>query len=143
VSWDLYIYNWPKDIKTLEDIPDDWHPPPIAPRSEIISRIKAAVPQADFPDPTTGKIESVRRGLTSDPPISSLDYSVEVVLGANDMCCSITLIARGDERCVDFVSAIVTNLNLRAFDTGSGDWFKPGAEAATGFRKWSEWKERA
>src|SRR5437867_7981266 len=26
---------------------------------------------------------------------------------------------------------------------GSGEWFKPGAEAATGFRKWSEWKERA
>lgn len=142
MSWDLYIYNWPKDIKTLKDIPDDWDPPPIALRSEIISKIKAAIPQADFSNPSTGKIESDRRILTSDRRFSTLDYSVEVVLGTNDMCYSITLIAGGDQRCVDFVSAIVTNLNVRAFDTGSGDWFKPGADAASGFRQWSEWKER-
>ncbi|MBI3851455.1 MAG: hypothetical protein HY298_14445 [Verrucomicrobia bacterium] len=79
MSWDLWIYNWPKDAKTVRDIPDDWQPPVIAPRSEIISKIKAVVPTADFSKPSDGVI---------DGP----GYSIEVNLGKSEDCYSVVLL---------------------------------------------------
>lgn len=52
MSWDLFVMNLPPEIKSSKDIPRDFNPSPIGPRSEIIAKISALYPECDFSDPT-------------------------------------------------------------------------------------------
>lgn len=49
MSWDILIQDLPH-VRSLEDIPDDFSPQPLGLRAEIIARVKAALPGADFTD---------------------------------------------------------------------------------------------
>ncbi len=51
MSWDIFVADYPRSARTVEDIPDDYVPRPIGPRTDIIARIKEEVPSADFSEP--------------------------------------------------------------------------------------------
>jgi len=57
VSWDIFVQDFPKDAKTVDDIPDDFVPQPLIPRRELITRIQEVVPEAHFSDPAWGLID--------------------------------------------------------------------------------------
>jgi hypothetical protein len=57
MSWDIFVQDFPVDAKTIEDIPVDFEPRTIGRRSEVIEKIKGILPDADFSDPSWGRVE--------------------------------------------------------------------------------------
>ncbi len=128
MSWDIFVADYPKHASTVEDIPDDYRPPAIGTRTDIIARIKDVVPSADFSDPSWGRI----RGDT---------FSIEVNLGDDEELMGFAFHVRGGEDAVDVIAGILDHLNLRAVESGSGGFFERHA-AIAGFRQWRSYRDR-
>jgi len=127
MSWDIFVQDIPSDARTVDDIPDDFVPATIGRRSELIEKIKEVVPFADFSDPAWGTIEGA-------------DYSIEVNLGANESIDSFAFHVRGDDVAAGLISDLLTQMNLRAFDGGTGDIFDH-ERAAAGLKKWRTYRD--
>jgi hypothetical protein len=108
MSWDIYVLDFPPDIETPGDVPEDFRPGPLMSREALIEGISELVPGADFSDPTWGRL---------DGP----DYSIEVNIGEDDPVESFALQVSGGDRAVGVVADILDHFRLRAIDTGSED----------------------
>ena len=126
MSWDVFVQDVPAGARTLADIPDDFIPKVVGRRSNIIEKIKQVVPSADFSNPALGLIEGE-------------DFSVEVNLGSSETVTSFAFHARGSDKAAGVISDILTHLNVRALDSGTGEFFDHG-RAAAGLRRWREYK---
>ena len=126
MSWDVFVQDLPGTASSVDEIPDDFRPRPLGPRAEIIEAIKRAVPWADFSDPSWGRIDAA-------------DYSVEVNLGEDGMVGSFALHARGSQKVVEVVRAILAELELRALDPGSPSGII-GPLDETGWKRWSRYR---
>jgi catechol 2,3-dioxygenase-like lactoylglutathione lyase family enzyme len=129
VSWDVFVQDFPRDVKSVVDIPPDFKPTSIGVCSTIIEKIKEIFPRADFSDPSWGRIDGD-------------DWSIEVNLGAREICEGFALHVRGTGTAAGAVAAILQSLNLRAIDPQTGDFFVAGDEANESFRKWRSYRDR-
>jgi hypothetical protein len=129
MSWDIFVQDFPRDARTLEDIPEGYSPSSIGERSTVISRIKEVVPIADFSNPAWGLIDGD-------------GWSIEVNLGDGEDCEGFAFHVRGGDEAVGIVAAILQHLDLRAFDAQTGDFFVAGPEAVESFRKWRAYRDR-
>lgn len=129
MSWDVFICDFPKDAKTISDIPRNWEPPAIGTRSQVIAKIKEAAPRAKFSDSNWGSIETA-------------SYSIEICLDTNDVQKCVVLFVHGSEDALTAVTSIISSLGLRAVDSGSGDFFVPGPKGVEGFRKWAAYRDQ-
>jgi hypothetical protein len=124
MSWDLYAMKLPAGARSVDEIPGDYVPPPIAPRAEVIAAISTAVPGADFSDPRWGLI---------DTPAAA----IEVNLGDDDPVESFALHVRGGgDEVLGVIAAILDSVGVTAVDSSSGDLFDP----ATAGRSWAAWQ---
>lgn len=110
MSWDIFIQQFPDGIRRVADIPDTFTAPPIGKRADVISKLRASVPQIDFSDPAWGKL-------------TGGDYSIEVGVGDDDVLYGVTLHVRGSDAALPFVSRILDALQLRAIDSWTGEFF--------------------
>ena len=128
MSWDIYVQDFPLHAATIDDVPNDFVPAPIGTRSEIIREIQDVVPFADFSDPSWGKIDGDK-------------FSIEVSLGKDEELSSFAFHVRGDNEAAAVVSEILIGLKLKAFDTGTGEFFDH-SQAAAGLQRWREFRDR-
>jgi hypothetical protein len=63
LSWDIFAQDLPTSITSLSDIPDDVVPQPLGKRVSLIAKIMVVAPQADFADPSWGKIRTPDYGM--------------------------------------------------------------------------------
>jgi hypothetical protein len=129
MSWDIFVQDLPRDAKTMADIPDDFRPPTIGRRIDVISKILHVVPTADFSDPSWGIIDGG-------------DWSIEVNIGKEEECSGFAFHVRGGDVAVGVVAAILEHLNLRALDAQSGEFFLAGPESVESFRKWRAYRDQ-
>lgn len=106
MSWDVFVLNLPPGIRSLDDIPKDFEPPPLGTRAEIIAKIMAIYPQTDFGDPSWGILQL---------PECWIEFS----LGAMDQVTSFAMHVRGGEQAPDIVAHILDALDVRAIDPNS------------------------
>ncbi len=104
MSWDIFGMHLPDGIKTAKDIPAGFKPTAIGSRSEIIARIKALYPEANFSDPSWGQLFLP-------------DCIIEFPMGDEEVLESLAMYVRGDGG--DVVARILAHFGLRAFDTAS------------------------
>jgi len=129
MSWDLFAQNFPP-VASAEEIPDDFEPQALGPRSEVIRKIQAAIPDADFSDPGWGLLE--RDG-----------WSIEFNLGDEDQCESFALHVRGGgPEAMEAVDATLSAVGVRAIDAQTGEFFTLEA-ARESFRRWQDYRDRA
>jgi hypothetical protein len=132
MSWDLFACRFPKDIVYVDDVSDDFEPPTIGTRAEIIYLIQKIVPMAYFSNPELGTLHSP-------------DFDIEVELGGRDIQTvnTITFFIRGGETATGLIADILAQLDLRAVDTGRSDgrFFDP-SEANEGFLKWKKYRDQ-
>ncbi len=128
MSWDIFVQDLPRDVWSVEDIPDSFVPRPIGMRSAVIARIVEIVPGVVFSDPARGVI---------DGP----DFSIELNLGEAEQVEGVALHVRGGEGAVAVVSAIVEGLDCRALDASTGEFFDP-AVALESFRRWRAYRDQ-
>ena len=130
MSWDIFVQDIPKDVKTVEEIPNDFQPNPIGTRSEIIRKIQQAVPEADFTNPAWGHI----RGD---------GWHIEVNIGdEEEKCTGFAFHVRGGDEACGVIAAILDPLQLRAFDTQNGGFFVASPEAVESFRAWRKYRDQ-
>jgi hypothetical protein len=129
MSWDIFVQDFPKEAKSVMDIPDNYRPKSIGTRSEIITKIIQIVPSADFSDPSWGLIDGD-------------DWSIEVNLGADGTLDGFAFHVRGGDAAAGVVAAILDHLKLRAVETGDGDFFEAGPKALEAFGKWRAFRDR-
>ncbi len=126
MSWDLFAFNIPLDVKTIDDVPEDLKP--IGPRSTVISKIIEAFPEANFSDPSWGN-------LYGD------NWSIEISLGDEEETMGFALHVRGGDEAVGAVSAVLDCVGARALDSGTGELFVSGPGALDGFRAWRSYRD--
>ena len=122
MSWDIFVLDIPIDAVSVDDIPDSFVRATIGSRSDIIAKIKEIVPFADFSDPTWGTI-------------AGEGFSIEVNFGPDETVDCFAFHVSGNDLAAGVVSDILTHLNLRAVDSGTGDIFDH-AHAAAGLQQW-------
>ena len=128
MSWDISIQDLPKDVQSVEDIPDDYQPNPLGARAEVIARIQEALPDVDFSDPSWGIL---------DQP----DFSIEFNMGAEEICESFMLHVRGGGEAMTTVARLLQHLQLRGIDCQTGDFFSLEA-ARKSFGDWQAYRDR-
>ena len=129
MSWDIFVFDMPREAKTVEDIPGDFKQAPIGRRSDVIARIRQVVPEADFSRPAWGLIDGD-------------GWSIELNMGDQEECDGFAFHVRGEDAAAGVVAAILSHLGLRAVDSGTGEFFVPGLESIESFRKWRAHRDR-
>lgn len=129
MSWDIIAIDMPPEIKCVADIPKGFVPPPLGKRAEVIGKIEAIIPAANFSDPGWGLI----RGE---------GWSIEVSLGKAEECGSFSLHLRGGDGAFGALVAILQGLNLRAIDCQTSEFFVAGKEGVESFERWKQYRDR-
>lgn len=128
MSWDVLAIDLPPGAESLDDIPEGFEPRPLGKRSEIIAKITAAMPTADFDDPSWGHI-------------SGVGWHIEVNIGNDETCENFMLHVRGGEGSVAAVATILEAVGVRALDLGSGGPFFEVESALASFRDWRSYRD--
>jgi hypothetical protein len=129
MSWDIFVQDIPPSAATPGDIPSDFKPADLGPRSEIIRKIRDIVPFANFEDPAWGQV---------DGP----GFSIEINLGAEPIVHGFAFHARGGDAAAAVISDILTHLGFRAFDASSeSGMFEPGPQAEESQRRWHTYRD--
>ena len=85
-------------------------------------------PQAHFSDPAWGEL-------------STPDFTIEFNMGRDAVVDSLMIHVRGGDSAVDFITALLQHLELRAIDCSTGDFFEPSA-AAQSLTAWRLFRDR-
>lgn len=128
MSWDIFVQDFPMEAKTIDEIPDDFSSKPIGGRDEIIAKIKEIIPTANFSDKAWGIIETP-------------DFSIEVNLGKEEILTGLAFHIHGGNEAAACIVDILRHLNLRAVDSGSGDFFDMN-QPAEGLQKWRAYRDQ-
>ena len=129
MSWDIFVQDLPRDARSTADIPADFRPKSIGKRADVIRKIRELLPEANFSDPSWGRIEAE-------------DWSIEVNIGDSEECKSFALHVRGGDAVVGVVAGILAHLDLRALDSQTGEFFVAGPEALESFQKWRAYRDQ-
>ena len=128
MSWDIFVSNFPPEAKTVNDVPNDFMGKPIGTRHEIIGKIREIVPTAVFPDKSWGQI-------------SGPGLEIEISLGDDESVTGFAFHVRGSEMSAACVADILRHLNVRAVDSGTGDFFELN-RAVDGMQKWKTYRDQ-
>ncbi len=129
MSWDIFVFKLPPGVTEFADIPDDFDPPPIGKREEIIAAIQELYPEADFSDPSCGH-------LISDAA------RMEISMGNELECTSFAFHVRGGDSVAEVVAAILYRLNLSAIDPQSDTGIFDVDSARETFRRWQGYRDQ-
>jgi hypothetical protein len=103
LPWAILIQPLPAGLRTLDDIPEGYRPPPLGAREAIISRIRDRVPGVDFFYSAWGRLEGE-------------GFSIEFHLGEEEEATSLLLHVRGDRKAISVVRDVSEALGCRAID---------------------------
>lgn len=130
MSWDIFIQDLPKDIQTVDEIPEDFQPSSIGSRTDLIKRMRILVPEINFDSSSHAWIEGEQ-------------FSISVQIGEEDIVHCIGLFVRGNgDDAARVVSDLMVGLGLRAIDTSSETGlFQPGEEAQANWKRWRDYRD--
>lgn len=120
--------KFPKDIRNLEELPNDFKPTPIGKREQVIEAIRSEVPTATLD--TFGSLT-----------IDSRDYTISASLGTNDFCTDIMFEVHGSESAAYVIQRILKRLDVRGWDTGGNQFLDLEGDPTTGFKQWSKYRD--
>ena len=102
---------------------------PFGPRSDVIARIRARLPNVDFSDPAWGRYRTDQ-------------FSIELNLGEEPVSSSLMLHVRGDDAALATVREISEALDCGAFDCTTGELIEfDGPNAGEGLKRWRGFRD--
>lgn len=129
MSWDIFVQDIPDSAKSAEDIPEGFQPKVLGTRPEIISKIQAVAPMANFSDPSWGTIEGP-------------GFSIEVSLGDREQIQSFAFHVRGGDEAAGVVADILQRLDIRAIDPASDTGLFDPSTAAESLSRWRAYRDQ-
>jgi len=128
MSWDIFVQDIPPTAQNVDDIPQDFAPQPLGLRADILRRIQAVVPDADFSDPSWGTFEGP-------------GFSVEFNIGNESTVDGLALHIRGGDTAAGFVADFLLQCGWRAFDPASESGIFDPATALQSLQRWREYRD--
>jgi hypothetical protein len=129
MSFDVFVQDLPRDARTLADIPEGYKPQPLGRRADILAGILRVAPQADFSDPTWGRI-------------GGSGYSIEVNLGPDDPVQGFAFHVRGGMEALLVVASILEELRVRALAPGTDSGFFELSELGIAYSQWQAYRRQ-
>ncbi|ROQ80703.1 hypothetical protein EES39_07595 [Streptomyces sp. ADI92-24] len=128
MSWDVLLLRLPDEITSVQDIPDDYSPPPLGRRRDVLAAVTRAVPAADLSDPAWGEL----LGPT---------WSMELSIGSADRVDTIMLHIRGSgDGVLTTVFRLAEALSCKVLDCSEGDLITPGE--TSGWHGFQQYRDR-
>jgi hypothetical protein len=109
MSWAIYAMRGPGGVRRLDDIPDDYAPPPLGTADEVVARVREVAPDVD-----TSKTSWLR--------LTGPDHDVEMTIGKGVQVHDITFYINGGEGSIPLIMNISSNLGVTPYDTESGNF---------------------
>jgi hypothetical protein len=128
MSWDIFVQDIPPTAQNIDDIPQNFAPQPLGLRADILRRIQAVVPEADFSDPSWGTYEGP-------------DFSVEFNIGDDSTVDGLALHVRGGDAAAGFVADLLLQCGWRAFDPSSQSGIFDPAAALHSLQRWRKYRD--
>lgn len=129
MSWDIFVQDLPEGITSIGDIPANFQPKPILPRTRIAETIKALAPFTDFSDPNWWHIRCPT-------------FSIEVNINSDDPSPGFALHIRGAEEAVGFAHELLDRLGVRALDPSSDTGLFDMEKSSEGFQRWRTYRSQ-
>ncbi|MER8029870.1 hypothetical protein ABTZ78_13010 [Streptomyces bauhiniae] len=128
MSWDVLLLRLPDDVTSMDELPQDYTPPPLGRHHEVLAAVAQAVPDADLSDPEWGDL-------------SGPTWSIELNIGSEDPVTSIMLHIRGsgDDVLVP-VLRLAEALRCKALDLSEGDLITRGQ--TSGWHAFQQFRDR-
>lgn len=125
MSWDVFAFNLPPGIKSIDEIPKGWSPSPLGKRKDIIDKICVLYPQANFSDPSWGTLRLP-------------EVSIEFNPGEDEEVDCLAMHVRGGDPAPHVVAHILGELGMRALcsDSESGLFEYDPASGSKAFDSW-------
>ncbi|WP_326720685.1 MULTISPECIES: hypothetical protein [unclassified Streptomyces] len=128
MSWDVLLLRLPDDIASVQDIPNDYTPPPLGRQQDVLAAVSQAAPEADLSDPTWGEL----LGPT---------WSIELNIGEEDPVDSIMLHIRGSgDDVLTPVFRLAGALECKVLDCSAGHLITP--QELSGWHAFQEFRDR-
>lgn len=109
MSWDVLLTRLPYSIKSVQELPDDYQPPPLGSRDEVDEALREAAPGIDLSDPEWGVLSGAR-------------WSMELDLGVKEPVDAITChVSGGGDDVVHVIFRLAEELQCRVLDCAAGD----------------------
>lgn len=128
MSFDVFVQDIPASAQSTDDIPEDFEPKPIGPRSDVVAAIRRVAPEVMFSDPTWGTIDGD-------------GYSIEIDVGVDDPVTGFAFHLRGAESGLFLISDILAELGVRAFAPGSDSGLFTLDRDSEAFLRWREYRD--
>lgn len=129
MSYDLFVQDLPRDLDTVDDIPDDYEPKSLGARGALVARIRGAAPTVDFSDPCWGVVKTD-------------DFTVEIDLREADPVPSFSLHLSGSDGALLLAHQLLSALGLAALDPqAESGLFVFDDEALENYRAWRKFQD--
>ena len=125
MSWIVYLMG-AAGFDSVRDFPEGWSPPPLGPREVVIRRIREALPSVVFSHPAEGTYHGEGFSLTFE--LGPWEPTPRVKLYVH---------GTGDE-VLDVIGRVSEALDVRALDTGLGDFMRFRKDPDTGRHVWRD-----
>ncbi len=129
MSFDVFVQDLPPNVRDVAEIPDDFEPRSLGPRSVLIEAIQRVVPAAVFD----------KLGWAS---IEGPNYSIDVSFGTADPVQSFAFHVRGADEALFIVAHILDALGLRALAPSSESGLFTLGTAAPAYAAWRAYRAR-
>jgi hypothetical protein len=128
MSWDLFIQDLPRNIKSVKEIPNDFKPKELGSKKSLIEKVKIEIPNIKFIDSSWYLVEGT-------------NYSIEINFGSDELVNSIAFHIRGSNlEVINVVDRLLKQLKVRAIDSSTGELFN-STKSIVSFQKWISHKD--
>ncbi len=128
MSWDVLLMHAPPEMRSVEDMDQDFRPPVLGEAGELRHAIQTLFPKIDFSDPTWGRL---------DGP----DFWIEWNMGKDHVVDTIMLHVRGGDGAVQIIQYVCREMGWRALDISSGEFLDAMPDPAAGFHAWRAYRD--
>ncbi|MEV4758591.1 hypothetical protein AB0J86_26290 [Micromonospora sp. NPDC049559] len=130
MSWDIFIFDAPTDVSSVDQISEDFSPPPLGPGPVIRQRLRAELPDLDLSDPAWGQLV----GQT---------WSMELNIGSEEPVNSVMLHVRGSgDEVLSVITQIVAATGGRALDISTGEFLTGDPDETAGWHGFQRYWDR-
>jgi hypothetical protein len=113
MSWDLLLLSLPAEVRSADELPDDYRSEPLGRHQDIQMALRSHVPDVDLADPTWGHLAGEA-------------WSIELNIGRGDPVDSIMLHVRGTgDAVISQVFRIAAAVDARVLDCADGGLLTP------------------
>ncbi|MER7891697.1 hypothetical protein ABTX15_17895 [Micromonospora sp. NPDC094482] len=130
VSWDVLIFDAPAHAGSVDQLPQDFNPPPLGTGPDVRQRLRGNLRDLDLSDPAWGHLV----GPT---------WSIELNIGSEDPVDSIMLHVRGSgDDVLAVVARIVASVGGRALDISSGEFLTGDPPQIAGWHDFQRYQDQ-